>query len=127
MTKIILMVAMLFPVVVLAQSAPLETKVNAAARMGGETTEVCVATASATTVPTTALAWRKAIELQNLGPNAIYCTVDGSTPTNTGSNGRKIATDTVWSLDVGPDVVVKCIAATALQATPACTMVTELR
>lgn len=103
------------------------------ARRGGETTEVCVTNAAGGSfVPGggahAPLTGRKAIELQNLGPNAIYCTVDGSAPLATGANGRQIAATTgVWSLDVGPSVAIRCIAAAAAQVTPACTMVTELR
>jgi hypothetical protein len=100
--------------------------VNVAARLGGKTSEWCVTSASAATL--TAFANRKAVEIQNLGPNAIFCTVDGQTPLSTGALGRKIAaTDGTWTLDAGADIVIKCIAAAAPQATPACTQVTELR
>lgn len=112
-------------------SSSYEWNMNHAARRGGKTTEKCVTNAAGgtdVTTSATALAGRKAVELQNLGPNAIFCTVDGQAPLATGALGRRIdASGGVWSIDAGPLVRVRCIAATALQATPACTMVTELR
>ena len=106
-------------------------RVDIGAQNGGETTEVAVTNAAggsyvpggATHAP---LAGRKAIELQNNGPNAIYCTVDGSAPA-VASNGRWILAGGAWSLDVGQNVVIRCIAATAAQASGAATMVTELK
>lgn len=113
-----------------------EWPVNTAARNYGLTTEVCVTNAAGgTLVPATALGNRKAIEVQNLGPNEIYCTVanpPGVAPL-VGTLGRLVdkkanAPGNVWSLDVGPNVVLKCIAATAAQAEgTGCTMVTEVR
>ena len=102
--------------------------VNGAALVAGKTTEVAVTnSAGGTTVPATALTSRRAVELQNNGPNTIYCTVDGTAPVVT-TNGRWIAANGgTWSLDIGPLIIVKCIAATAAQVTTAATMVTELR
>ena len=102
------------------------------ARRAGKTTEVCVTNAAggsfvpggATHGPLTA---RKAIEIQNNGANSIFCTVDGQAPLATGALGREITSGNVWSMDIGPGVAVRCIAETAAQVTPACSMITELR
>lgn len=102
-----------------------EWKMDQSARRAGDTSEVLVTNAAGGTI-IPAFTGRKAIEIQNLGPNAIYCTVDGGAPV-VGSHGRKIATDSVWSLDAGPAIVIKCIAATAAQLTTAATIVTQLR
>src|SRR5574341_1748655 len=105
-----------------------EWRVNSAANRAGKTTEVLVDNTTVTLMPTTARTSRKAIELQNLGPNPIYCTVGGETPLTTGALGRRIdASGGTWSLDVGPGVVIKCLAGTADQVTTAATQVTELR
>jgi hypothetical protein len=102
-------------------------RANIAADVGGKTTEVTVTNgAGGTAVPATPLANRRAIEIQNNGPNPIYCTVDGSAPVAT-TNGRWILAAAAWSLDAGPAVVVKCIAGTAAQVSGAATMVTELK
>jgi len=108
-----------------------EWPMNIAARRLGKTSE-CTVTNSAggTACPTTALAQRKAIELQNLGPNAIYCTVDGSAPVV--GKARRIdalgsTAAPAWSIDAGPAIVITCIAATAAQVTTAATIVSELR
>ena len=83
--------------------------------------ELLVGTSS-TLVP--ALTGRRAIELQNLGPNTIYCALS-ATPVLTKS--RRIQTGESWALDL-PDVIpVRCIAATAAQVTGAATIVTQTR
>lgn len=108
-----------------------EWPVNIAARRAGKTTEVLVTNnTGGTTVPATALSGRKAIELQNLGPNPIYCTIDGTAPVV--AKARRIdalgsTAAPAWSIDAGPLVVVKCIAATAAQLTTAATIVSELQ
>lgn len=108
-----------------------EWPTNISARVTGATSECLVTNgAGGTTCPATALAGRKAVELQNLGPNPIYCTVDGTAPVV--SKARRIdalgsTAAPAWSLDVGPNVVIKCIAATAAQLTTAATIITELR
>jgi hypothetical protein len=113
-----------------------EWYMNAGARRKGETKEICVTNAAGGTyVPGTTLlhqplASRKSIEIQNLGPNAVYCTIDGTAPLATGANGRKIGPEdnlNVWSLDIGPSIAVRCIAATAAQATPDCLAVSEVQ
>lgn len=102
-------------------------RVDIGAQNGGKTGEIAVTNgAGGTAVPTTTLANRKAIEIQNNGPNTIYCTVDGSAPVAT-TNGRWILSGGAWSLDAGSNVAIKCIAGTAAQVSGAATMVTELR
>ena len=54
-----------------------------AAEAAGATTEVLVSNSVVTALPTTALAGRRWVEIQNLGPNAIYVTVSGSNPVAT--------------------------------------------
>lgn len=87
------------------------------------TTEVLVAT-TATALPK--LANRKAIEIQNLGPNAIFCAL-GSSAKALLNKARKIdASGGVWALDAPPTLSIYCITST-LQVTGAATVVTELR
>lgn len=101
---------------------------NFSARRGAKNQEVLVlTTAGGTAVPTTALVGRKSITLQNLGPNVIFCTLDGSSPLTTGALGYRIdANGGVVTFNVGPAVAVKCIT-TVNQLTTAATQVTELR
>jgi hypothetical protein len=93
---------------------------------GGKTSEWTVSNAAGGST-FTALSGRRAIELQNLGPNAIYCTVDGQAPLATGALGRKIDAGATWSLTAADTVTIKCIAASAAQVTTAATQVTELK
>lgn len=105
-----------------------EWRVNISANRAGKTTEVLVDNTTVTLMPATALVGRKAVELQNLGPNPLYCTVGGETPLTTGALGRRIdASGGTWSLNVGSGVVIRCLAGTADQLTTAATQVTELR
>lgn len=101
--------------------------VNGSVDTGAKNSEVCMTNAAGgTTIP--AYAGRRAIEIQNLGPNAIYCTVDGQAPLATGALGRKLdASGGVWPMDAGPNLTIRCIAASAAQTTPACTQVTEVK
>jgi hypothetical protein len=63
------------------------------------------------------------VEIQNLGPNDIWCAVDG-TPVATKS--RKIAASGgTWSLDLNAGVAINCLASTANQVTGAATIVSE--
>lgn len=71
------------------------------------------------------IAQRKAVEVQNLGPNAIYCALNTSTVTLL--KARKIDTQTAWALDLPPHVPIYCKAASADQVTLAATIVTETR
>ena len=75
----------------------------------------------------TNFASRRSLVLQNLGPNAIYCTFDGQAPLATGALGYKIDAGSSFSAAVGPTVTVNCIAATAAQVTTAATQVLELK
>jgi len=109
------------------QTRVVPVQVNIAALTSGETTEVAVANAAGgTTVPASALTSRREIRLQNLGPNPIYCTVDGSAPVVL-SNGDRILPGDRVPYAIGPLIVLRCISSTAAQVTTAATMVTELR
>ena len=112
-------------------SAEKPWSVDIGARSAGKTTEVAVTNAAGGSyvpggVTHAPLAQRKAIEIQNDGPNTIYCTVDASIPVAT-TNGRWITSGQAWSLDAGPLIVIRCIAGTAAQVSGAATMVTETR
>lgn len=91
------------------------------------TAEVLVLNSAATAVPASALSGRKAIEIQNLGPNAIYCRCDGTNPVV--SKARKLdASGGLFSIDCDDTACAcKCIAATADQVTTAATIVTEIK
>lgn len=79
-----------------------------------------------TPVPASPLSGRKAIEICNAGPNTISCHADGTTVV--AGKGREIAADSCWSLDCdGTACPVRCIAATADQATGNATNVTEIK
>lgn len=82
--------------------------------------------AGGSTLPAT-FTGRKALLLQNLGPNAIYCTFDNQAPLATGALGFKIDPGSTFSAAVADTVTVKCIAASAAQLTTAATQVVELR
>lgn len=108
-------------------SYPTEQAVDTSAKFGGKTSEWLVTNAAGGST-LTGFRNRKAVELQNLGPNAIYCTVDGQAPLATGALGRRIdASGGTWTLDAGSGITIKCIAATAAQVSGAATQVTELR
>jgi hypothetical protein len=100
---------------------------NTSAQLGGATTEVLVQTydGGCSSMPTTPLSGRRSVELQNMGPNEINCTVNGSCP-GVGS-GRRIASGGTWALDIGSAVLVKCVANTLTQLSDAGTWVTEIR
>lgn len=126
-------IAVLLASTALAQVNPgVDQPVNTSSRRSGKTTQVLVLNSAATLVPTVNLAGRKTVLLQNLGPNAIFCTVGGETPLTTGALGYRIeaataTASTTLRLDAGSAIAIKCIAATADQATTAATQVTELR
>lgn len=86
--------------------------------------EKLVLNATATRVDAN-IAQRKAIEVQNIGPNAIYCTLNTATLTLT--KARRINPGDAWALDLPPGQSVYCKAATADQVTGAATIVTEVR
>lgn len=100
-------------------------QVNASAQTSSVQVERLVLNSASTTVPASALAGRRAIEIQNLGPNAIFCNVNGAAVVN---KNRKISTDGSWAFDCSDTAcAVQCIAATGDQVTGAATIVTELK
>ena len=64
---------------------------------------------------------RRAVELQNLGPAAIYCSL-GGTPVMLKT--RRLQPGETWQIDVPTQMIVSCIAA-APQVTGAATIVTD--
>jgi len=117
-----------------AGSAPSNSAwlVDPSAKLGAKTSECLVSNAAGgTACPAVALAGRRWLEVQNLGANAIYCTVDGSAPVV--SKSRRIAplpasgAADSWTLAAGPSIIVTCIAASAAQSSGAATIVSELR
>lgn len=84
--------------------------------------EVLVLT-TATTIARTA--GSKGFEVQNLGPNPIFCTLnsDSSAVVN---KSRRLAFGDTWSVDVPSTYKLACIAATASQLTGAATIITEV-
>jgi hypothetical protein len=98
---------------------------NVAAKSAGRTSECIVSSSVATDCPATPLSGRRAIELQNLGENAIYCTLGGSAPVI--AKSRRIGAGSSFAVDLGDAVVIKCLASQADQVTLAATIVTEIR
>ena len=108
--------------------------VDGSAIRGSASSEQCVTnSAGGTTITVPASA--RSFELQNLGPNHVSCTIDGSTPT--ASLGRRIAglgsgestAADAWAVDcsVGACPTVKCLASVAAQVTGACVQFTVLK
>lgn len=88
------------------------------------TTEVLVLNSAAVAMPQTA--GRRAIEIQNNGPNPIYCALGGAAAVV--GKGRMIrALGDSWVVPVPAEVPIKCIAGTADQVTTAATIATEVR
>lgn len=87
-------------------------------------TEVLVLNSASTATPTTPASGRRSIEIQNRGPNSIFCKPGGTGALNT---TREIRPGDAWSLDLGSAIAVGCRAATADQVTTAATIVTELK
>jgi hypothetical protein len=97
----------------------------AAAAVWAQTTlskEVLVLT-TATAIPRTQ--GTKAFEVQNLGPNPIYCAF-GAAANAVVLKSRKIAAGENWSIEVGSTVKMWCIT-TVNQVTGAATVVTEAK
>ena len=92
---------------------------------GSATTEVLVLT-TATQLPQTATAprGRSAIEIQNLGPNSIFCAFSSATAVV--NKARRIQSGESWAIDAKSHIPIYCIAATANQVTGAATIVSEL-
>lgn len=83
---------------------------------------VAIATASATLIP--GMGSANAVLIQNLGPNAIYCgpsSVTTATGVSVPANGGTLSIDIVQfagsTTTIAPEIY--CIAATALQVSPA--------
>lgn len=101
------------------------TNTTLTAKTSSATSEVLVLT-TATAVPAAALAGRKAIEIQNIGPNPIYCRCDGVAPVV--KKARKILTDSQMAMDCNETACAcQCIAEVAAQVTTAATIVTEIK
>lgn len=96
--------------------------------MATYTNEVLVLNATATLLTTT-LSGRRSVEVQNLGPNAIFCAVSSSTTDSTAAvvnKSRKVGAGEAWALDLPPGRSLYAKAATADQVTGAATVVTEV-
>jgi hypothetical protein len=118
--------ATLFAALTAAPAAAQVQPVDSAARTQGKTTEVLVSNTTPTAVPAVSLTGRRQLEVQNLGPNDIFCTADGSTPVV--AKARKVAASGgVLTLPIGANIVVTCIAQTQAQATGAATIATEVK
>ncbi len=115
----------------LAIPALADPSVMVGATASGSTAAVQVTTVAGGTKVTSATGSRKGVEIQNLGPNPIYCRPELNTATSSAiatTNGRQIAANGgVWSIDLGVNVAVWCIAATAVQVSPNDTRVTEVK
>lgn len=93
---------------------------------GTFTNEVLVLNSAAVKVTTTNLTSRRAVEIQNQGPNAIFCAVGAQADAVLTKSRKLDASGGVWSIDLLPGRDVWCKAATADQATAAATVVTEV-
>jgi hypothetical protein len=92
--------------------------------------EVLVLANTSVNMAATPITNRKAIEIQNQGPNSIFCSINyfgGGDGGITVGKAREIASGGAWALDIGPTVKVWCRAETADQVTGAATIVTEIR
>ena len=90
------------------------------------TAEVLVLT-TATELP--AINSRAAIEIQNLGPNPIFCALKDSAKAVVNKARRldAVGGQNVWAFDAPAGLKVYCIASTANQVTTAATIVTQLQ
>lgn len=89
----------------------------------GTDPEVLVLT-TATRLPQ--LCNRSAVEIQNLGPNPIYCALGYSSMARVGK-ARKIGAGEAWAVDAPHTLPIWCIAATASQVSGAATIVSEIK
>ena len=104
MRKIVLAVLMLLPVSALA-------------------TEVLVSNVTATRVDGASTSYRRGVEVQNQGPNAVWCNVGTSTVVV--NKARQVSPGEAWFFPVRVGVPVYCLASTAAQVTGAATIATE--
>lgn len=112
-----------------ASSQSIDLGVNPSAKYAATTTETLVLNATATAMPASVQKPRKSVEIQNLGPNAIFCCIGtvASPCTPTVNKSRQVAASGgSWTVDASSNLIVKCKAATADQATGAATIVTEV-
>lgn len=86
-----------------------------------DTLEVLVLASGAVTL--TNKVGRRYVELQNLGPYAIWVTIDGDAPVAT--KARRILPGDSWAVAISHLFTVKAIASTGDQVTGAATIVTQ--
>lgn len=108
--------------------------VSMSATVGAANSEQCVTSnAGGTTVSVPA--GTRTFELQNLGPNPAFCTLDGQAPV-ANTLGHRLAGLTsgvdkvadAWVVDINAAVLtLKCIAATAAQTTGGCLQFTVVK
>lgn len=118
LTKRFPLLLVLIPLTVLA--APLTTYVTTAAQTSMAQNEVLVLN-TAVAVPASALVGRRSIEIQNRGPNSIFC----GPGTPVALKAREIRPGESWAADVVDTIALKCITASVNQLTTAATIVTE--
>lgn len=89
------------------------------------TTETLVLTTATELPRNSGRGGRVAIEIQNLGPNDIFCAFTSATAVV--NKARKVtASGGTWALDAKANQRIFCIAATASQVTGAATVTSEL-
>lgn len=104
---------------------------NLSAQTSSIAHEVLVLNSASTAVPTAALSGRRAIEIQNLGANPIFCNINGAAVVN---KSRRVGSyssgegNNPWAFDcTDAACAVQCIAGTADQTTGNATIATELK
>lgn len=110
---------------VLPGRAAAQSAVNCGAltHQPGTDPEVLVLT-TATRLPQ--LCGRRAVEIQNLGPNPIYCSLGYSSMARVGK-ARKVGVGESWVVDAGDTLPIYCVASTASQVSGAATIVSEVK
>lgn len=122
-----LVVALMAGVAYASLNTPLRFVAESVPQLTGSlTSEVLVLASAATVLPQTATAprGRSAIEIQNLGPNSIFCAFSSATAVV--NKARRIQSGEVWAIDAKSHIPIYCKAATADQVTGAATIVSEL-
>jgi hypothetical protein len=72
------------------------------------------------------LTGRRTVVLQNLGPNPIYCGVSAAGTAPTTTTGIKISPEVLFFYDIASGLILKCVAETAAQVSPANTRYQEV-
>lgn len=90
--------------------------------MAGKTQE-CLVTTTAAPIPATPMSFRTSVEIQNLGPNPIYCGFSASEAVN--SKARKLATGETWVVSTSNFTIYAVT--TVNQVSGAATIVTEIQ